>query len=275
MKFPDFDSKKEMFKFLVKNKNKIIASKKAQMKCADAFSFGIFPVNKSGETLKANTPVKEDVDTLTAKVVINTTNVMDSHDDVHIKGLWKKSLSENKDIFHDQEHKHSFDSTISDYEDLKAYVQDFTFKELGQNYEGETQALIFDSTLRKERNKFMFEQYKQGRVRNHSVGMRYIKIDLAVNDKDYKEEFKTWNKYIDTIANKEDVEMQGYFFAVLEAKAIEGSAVKIGSNTITPTLENNKFEPLEDTQKTIQEPLKDTLKASELKEIISNNLKNF
>ena len=34
---------------------------------------------------------------------------------------------------------------------------------------------------------------------------------------------------------KEEVEKNGYFYAVYEAKAIEGSAVAIGSNPITPT----------------------------------------
>ena len=260
MKIPAFDTKKELFDFLIKNQNRIIADKTAAVKHADAFTFGAFHVTKDGETDKANKPITEDVDEVKVKAVINTTNLMDSHDDVHIPGLWTKSLKENKDIYHDQEHRGEFASTISDYEDLKAYTETFTWKELGQKFEGETQGLIFESNVKKDRNEFMFGQYKSGRVKQHSVGMRYVKIAMAVNDKAWPEEYKTWNKYIDQVANREDAEKQGFFFAVTEAKIIEGSAVKRGSNHITPTLENNmKQEPAEVTP----EPSYDTQKVSQ------------
>jgi hypothetical protein len=84
--------------------------------------------------------------------------------------------------------------------------------------------------------------------------MRYIKLDLAVNDEDYKEEYAEWNKYINEIGNKEEAEELGYFWAVKEAVLIEISAVLMGSNELTPTIEN--IEPLKNTQK--QEPSNDT-----------------
>lgn len=270
MKIPEFATKKEQFEWLAHNEGKVIAAKKATIKLADACSFGFFAVDKDGNIEKANKPVKEDTDSLKVKVVINTTNLMDTHDDVHIPGLWKKSLRENKDIFFDQEHKHSFDSTIADYEDLKAFTETFTWKDLGYKYEGETEALIFEADVKQERNSFMFNQYKAARVRNHSVGMQYVKIATAINDKDYPEYYQNYNKYISQIANKEAAEKQGYFFAVLEAKAIEGSAVKRGSNWATPTLENNmKSEPDESTP----EPVKATQLTSD--EIINTIKKHF
>ncbi len=273
MKIPEFSTVKEKIDFLVKNQDKIIAAKKAQMKCADAVSFGCLAISKAGDEVdKANKPVTDDIDQVKVKAVINTTNLMDSHDDVHLPGLWTKSLRENKDIFHDQEHRHGFDSTIADYEDLKAYTQVMTWKELGFKWEGETEALIFDSTVKQERNAFMFGQYKAARVRNHSVGMQYVKIFLAVNDKEYPTEKKVWDKYIDQVVNKDEAEKQGYFFAVTEAKVIEGSAVKRGSNWATPTLENNmKEEPSDDTPK---EPVKTTLNSDEIIKRIYEHFKN-
>lgn len=269
MKIPEFNTKKELFKWLVDNKDRIIAAKKAAIKFADAVSFGAFTYEKDQFADKANKPVKEDVDELKVKAVINTTNLKDSHDDVHIPGLWKKSLKENKDIWHDQEHKHGFDSTISDYEDLKAYTETMTWKELGFKWEGETEALIFESQVKQERNSFMFKQYKDGRVKNHSVGMQYVKLALCVNDTDWKEEKANWDKYINQVANKDEAEALGYFWAVTEAKVIEGSAVKRGSNWTTPTLENNmKSEPVGATP---LEPEKSTQLTSE--EII-NTIKN-
>ena len=50
------------------------------------------------------------------------------------------------------------------------------------------------------------------------------------------EEKANWDKYIKQVANKEDAEAAGYFWAVTEAKIVEGSAVLFGSNPITPTL---------------------------------------
>lgn len=271
METPIFTNNADRIAWIVKNQGKLIAAKKAAIKFADACSFGSYVYEKDAFADKANKPVKEDLTELKVKIVINTTNLMDSHDDVHIPGLWKKSLKENKNIWHDQEHAHKFDSTIADYEDLKAYTESMTWEALGYKYAGQTEALIFESTVKQERNEFMFKQYKGGYVRNHSVGMQYVKLELAVNDKGWPDEFKVWNKYIDQVANRDEVEAQGYFFAVTEAKVIEGSAVKRGSNWITPTLENNmKQEPSDDTP---IEPVKTTQLTSD--EIIKRINKHF
>jgi hypothetical protein len=94
----------------------------------------------------------------------------------------------------------------------------------------------------------MLNQYANGWVKNHSVGMRYVKLDLAINSEAEwnKEEKAVWDKYYSLIANKDVADEKGYFWAVTEAKIIEGSAVVMGSNSATPTL-NNKQEPSDDT----------------------------
>ena len=194
--------------------------------------------------------VQTDTEVIKVLAVINTTNYLDSHDDVHINGIWTKTIKENKRVLHLQEHKNEFDKIIASHSDLKVKTEIMKWSELGYNYKGETEALISDSNVKKARNSFMFEQYKNGWIDNHSVGMQYVKIALAVNDPEMKEEFETWQKYIEVIANKEVAEKQGYFFAVTEAKLIEGSAVLRGSNDITPTLsvEEIKSEPSIATQ---------------------------
>jgi hypothetical protein len=253
LQIPQFESKSELFDFLIENKSALIAQKKFSVKFADSINY----IDK-GETTKASNNSTSDTDTITVKSVINTTNLMDSHSDVHIKGLWNKSLKETKDLYLLQEHKMEFDKIISD--DIKANVQSMTWKELGFNLKGETQALIFESIIKRDRNEFMFKQYQNGFVKNHSVGMRYVKIELAVNsDEDYyKTEKRIWDKYIGDVANEKEASEQGYFWAVTEAKVIEGSAVPMGSNKITPTLsvENKNNEPPKGTQK--QEPPKGT-----------------
>ena len=52
-----------------------------------------------------------------------------------------------------------------------------------------------------------------------------------------KVEKENFDKYFPLIANKREYEEIDYFWAILEAKAIEGSAVVIGSNQVTPTIE--------------------------------------
>lgn len=232
-----------------------MAQKSNTMKFADSYdcSISLGFIEKDGETLK--TINKNDMNSLlekdefTVKVVINTTNVLDSHGDVHIKGLWKKSIKENRRMMHVQEHKsNEFNKIIADGNDLKVFTKTMSFKELGFESEDKTEALIFQSNIKKSRNPFMHEQYAKGYVSNHSVGMRYVKMALCAKDERYEEEYANWNKYIGEVANKEDAEARGYFWAVTEAKAIEGSAVPVGSNAITPTL-SAKSEPTEATRK--------------------------
>jgi len=239
-----FKTKDDLFKFLITNKNHLIDEKKHGIKRADAISF-----NYIHEKDVASKSVVDDLlskDEIEVKAVINTTNLMDSHHDVHIDGLWNKSISEQKRTYHLQEHNMSFDHVIST--DVKASTKKMTWKELGFDFDGTTEALIFDSKVMKSRNPFMFEQYAKGYVDNHSVGMQYVKLALCINDADYKEEKTNWDKYIDRVANKEDAEKSGYFWAVTEAKLMEGSAVLAGSNWATPT-QSVKSEPPQGTQK--------------------------
>jgi hypothetical protein len=249
MNTPEFATNKELFAWLHSNKGSIMATKCAAMKHGDGVECAPVPVLV---TKAAGMPEDSD-DVIHREVVINTTNLMDGHNDVHIPGLWTKTIRENRNVLHIQEHELKFDHIITDGADLKAEARKMSWADLGQDYPGVTEALIFKVAIRKSRNPFMFEQYKAGRVVNHSVGMRYVKIDVAVNDREWPEEFKTWEKYIGQVVNREAAEAIGYFFPVTEAKLIEGSAVPIGSNWITPTLP-----PQEPQKSTPPEPPKGT-----------------
>lgn len=265
IEYPHFDERKALYDWLVKNKHTLLAQKKSIFKKADAVPFCTSTsLGKVGHTQKANTPIDPGkLDEIKVKAVINTTNLMDSHLDVHVPGLWKKSLQENKWMLHLQEHNMAFDHIISEDEDLKAYTETYTWKELGYSqFKGDTEALVFDSVVKKERNDFMFTQYAKARVKNHSVGMQYVKIVLAINNEDYGAEFEAWEKYFPIVANKDFAEDTGFFWAVKEAKAIEGSAVVRGSNWATPTLENNMkdIEPGDHSTKEDEEPLVSTPK---------------
>ena len=281
IQIPAFKTKSELFAFLRENEKIIITAKKSEMKRADGVFSSLYfdaePEKILEIATKAITRTQKIVEgkgempvTFPADLVINTTNIMDSHSDVHFPNLWNKSLKENKSILLLQEHQMTFDHIIS--QKIAATVQMMSWKDLGYKLDGETQALVFSTIIDSTRNPYMADQYWKGYVTNHSVGMRYVTISLAMNSESkWDEEYKaTWDKYIDQIVNKDVVEEQGYFYAVTEAKIVEGSAVPLGSNFVTPTISIGKDLTLPEAVKdTPEEPPIDWSKIAKL-----INLKN-
>jgi len=265
---------KDLLKWMVENKSLLIAEKKSELKKLDeGFTVPVnisskYFVDKDGALVKAVADQARETGNTDETVicVINTTNWMDSHSDVHIPGIWNKTLKDNNVMLHLQEHDMSFDKVISD--ESKGYTQKMTWKELGYAYPGMTEALVFATPL-KGRNPFMEDQYRKGFVKNHSVGMRYVTIKLCVNESEdeyYKEEYANWVQYAPMVINIADAESQGYFWAVLEAKIVEGSAVVKGSNIITPTLGFKSAQPAETTEQ--KQPAEATVTKEEKPEAI-------
>lgn len=228
----------DRIRYIKDNKQKLAEEKIAALKAADAVSFCRVYHNGRRDATKSEGDGQPTSDTLDVEVVINTTGLLDSHDDVHIAGLWDEDLAKHRNrlVYLLQEHDRDFDKVISD--EVEVSVETRSWQELGAPFDGDTQALVFKAKVRRERNKFMFEQYLNGWVRNHSVGMRYIDLELCVNseEKYYSDEKEAWDKYIDQVANREEAEELGYFWAVTKAELVEGSAVLMGSNWVTPTL---------------------------------------
>jgi hypothetical protein len=121
--------------------------------------------------------------------------------------------------------------------DLRIELSDFANKAYNSAIK-EVEVLIYDVEIKRQRNEFMFNQYKNGYVLNHSVGMRYVKIYFCYNteDAEYSQDKENWNKYYPILLNPEEADKNGYFWAIVEAKNIEGSAVVKGSNGLTPVL---------------------------------------
>lgn len=273
VQIPSFANKADLFNWLYENKSLLMEQKKACLKEADTIPYHAEAKHSKvdatkqmpGEVDMSNGDEGEDDPMIKASLVINTTNVIDSHMDCHMKGIWKKCLSEKKNFYLVQEHSLTFKGIITDA--VTAYTKNLSWSKLGAPFEGTTEALMFDAAIDPERNEYMYEQYAKGRVKNHSVGMRYVKVAMCVNDesKYWAEEKANWDKYYPEVVNKEVADNTGYFFAVTEAKIIEGSAVVVGSNPWTPTMpETTKdiSEPEDDDQATPQkdEPLNSTQK---------------
>lgn len=254
IRIENFATKEDLFAYLKANKSFLVSEKKSAVKHADAVSC----VSKSYEILHGDTVEKieaitapTNADSIDVVCVINTTNIIDSHGDVHMPGIWKKTLAESKYIYLIKEHDFSFDSVISDK--VEASAKMMTWTSLGfPQWNGKTQALVFKASIDKSDKTGMFERYRDGKVHNHSVGMRYIKLELAINSdaENYTEEKAIWDKYIGEIVNADIAKEAGYFWAVLEAQLIEGSAVLRGSNYATPTISvKDEEQPSKDTEK--------------------------
>jgi len=118
--------------------------------------------------------------------------------------------------------------------------------------------LVFEATMKEDSNEIGFKAYRNRRKVQHSIRMEYVRLELGINSdsKDWENERKFYEKYINTIANKNEVVKNGYFWGVKEAKIYkEGSMVMEGSNSATPTLfeagnyATSEREPEKSTQK--------------------------
>ncbi|MGU3377466.1 hypothetical protein [Chryseobacterium sp. M5A1_1a] len=266
--FPNkqFVDKEELFKALSSNKELLKSQKKLQIKETDSIAYS-FAINEKKEAIKTGEVNVDEINVLDVKLVVNSCNLFDSHSDVSIDSSWNRTVKNAKRVLLLEAHKAQFDKIISDEIELKVEV--ISWKDLGFEYDGKTECLVFYAKIRKERNPFMFDQYAKGYVKEHSAGLRYIQIDLAINSEAEwnKEEKEVWDKYYPKIANKEDVDQYGYFWAVIEQQIREGSAVVFGSNFATPTI---SVEPVADTS-TKADPVT-TTPPSETKTITNLNL---
>lgn len=254
----DFKTKKAMFDFLVKNKSEMIDLKLASRKEVDGHVIHPKKFDKESPTLIKAVAYENAEGHLLRTIVANTYNWMDGHDDVHLNNLFSKSISERATkIPHLVDHKFSItDGLIGKTQSIEE--TEMNWKDLGVDRVGSTMVLLAVSKIIETYNKKTFDLYQSDEIDQHSVAMGYIRINLAVNDEDYKDEYKNWQSTFDKLGNPDKAIDRGFFWAVSEAKLFEYSAVLAGSNELTPTLNNNKFLPSKDTGKEASEPPKRT-----------------
>lgn len=248
----EFASQKELFAYLVKNKAELISFKKSALKFSDVVSWSevMEPVvNKAKYPREDN----EEKGILKRTIVANTYNWMDSHGDVHLNGIFSDSIKQRgTKIFHLNSHVQDFSAKVGT--PTAVYEKQISWRELGQGKTGMTEALIIESDIKKAYNETLYNAYLNDEVDQHSVGMQYLSIKLAVNDKDeYPKEYEEWQKHINKIGNRSVAEQKGFFWAVYEAKLIEVSAVLLGSNELTPTL-GSKSHPVEPVEYKVSPP---------------------
>lgn len=259
---------------IIKRKDELINIKKTTIKYSDyVINVPLKEVENAFKVavVNAETEVEEKS---TVKVIANTYYWLDSHSDVHVKGCFTKSISESLPagkIFHFDNHNHSFSAKVGNV--LDTTETKVNWKDLGVEKEGKTICVIGKTELIEDYNCQVYDAYENNQINQHSVGMQYVNLQLAVNSPTETEAYKLWNEVYPLLGNPEVADGQGYFWVVKEAKLKEYSCVLWnGSNVLTPTIKN--IEPSNDTQNEDKKPSNDTLdtKNEKVIKIINPNL---
>lgn len=266
-----FDTQKELFRYLVEERELIFSQKKSITKRAEG---GLSMIVNAEEIAREVTnklkPLYEndkEAGLLKRTILANTYWWMDHHSDVH---LGRGDDPEGTAIFSESiknraskvppidQHNWSLDGRMG--KTLALYEAPISWRSLGIGNTGMTEGLFADAEISKKKSPNRYEDYLNDEIDQHSVAMNYVDIQLAVNDEDeYPKEYAVFQKYIKRVGNRKEVEKQGYFFAVAKAKLGEYSAVIAGSNELTPTMgvsqssgDTGKREPSGDIRKKAQ-----------------------
>lgn len=186
-------------------------------------------------------------------IVANTFFWMDSHDDVHVPGIFNKSIAENVNkngrslISHLQDHVFQIRGRVG--RPIAFYEKEMIWRQLGHARNGSTVALIMESEIDRELDRSVYDEYKNDFIDQHSVQMRYITIDVAMNDSQFKTEYANWQEVYPRLGNKAKADAAGKFYIVREADLLEVSCVLMGSNRLTPVLTNPKANASDDIEK--------------------------
>ncbi len=245
---------KELFKALKANKDSIIQAKTATIKYADpvvAFTSITPKEPKTTTSTKAEGEDTSPVDrgSIDVTVVCNTAWFCDSHMDVLSDTAYDASIAaKGNTIPHICDHKWESTSHVGDV--TKVYTKVVPLRDLGLDQDGETVALLMDTTIRKDYNEDVFKFYSNGKINQHSIGLTYTSLKLALNSEDEEDviEYTTWKDNYDKIVNKELVDKKGYFWLVPSVDVKENSCVLFGANSLTPTLSSKSYSSLENIE---------------------------
>ncbi len=259
---------KELFAFLVANKSELIKYKSAFPIKSEPNNYP-YSIKRAG--IKAGKKAAQEViiddnGEINITAIANAANFVDCQMDMLLPDCWKKTIKESgpagKDrIYHLKDHKQNIDGVVGKITSL--YSQDYSLEDLGLSVYGTTQCLVMESTVKESLSDRCFDLYSEKMINQHSIGLQYVKLDLAINDPNNPAEFDIWNKYFAQVINKDLVTKCGYFWVVYEIKLMEVSAVLWGANELTPCIddmEEEKNEPPQGTENI--EPEESTQKKS-------------
>lgn len=199
-------------------------------------------------------------------IAVNSTKILDSHDDLHVDDIWNKSVKEQQGKnYLVADHELTIDDTIVRKEHVEMLILTIPFALLGKDYAGDTQVLVYKVAKDKVIHDKAKAWLESGDAIEASVRMQYVTILFAMDSNDPEDATlkANYDKYYSYIANKADFEYISYYFIILEAKNVrESSLVLAGSNSATgpisttepekSTLDNNKNTPNPQESSTVE-----------------------
>lgn len=248
MIFPKHESKKELFQALTKDRKKTFSQYKGMRITFEGLGVSTnitrFANGGAGISGEIPKPTPKD-DTVRVKVVMSTSNWLNDQNVVLLPNAANKTIRERAGaVKHIKDHDWSSMSDIGDV--VGIYTQNIPLRELGVDKDGEVEALIGLSDVRRYYDEKAFFSYWFNKSQQHSVGIELVDFAFAINDKEFEQEHKNWEKYYTMVTNKDYADETGYFLAVREFKLIEFSAVFGGSNPLTPAKREEKLSSIYD-----------------------------
>lgn len=239
----EFDTQLEMFKALKEAKKDILNLKmsktyKSIHKGVLSTSFYAPGTTKAVQGLEAGFIYP----------IISNTKYMDSHMDVHMDNSMNRTVDHQQGkVYYAVNHDLSIGKIIAYPRDVEMMLKDIAWSDIGKDFPGTTQALMFKTKTFEYSNKDAVGAIENKAPVQNSIRMQYKDMAMAINsmDDDFAAEKAEWDENIEKIVNKEVAIEAGYFFPVKELSIErEGSMVIQGSNDATPIIIPN---PSKDT----------------------------
>lgn len=160
--------------------------------------------------------------------VYNAYNFFDSDMDVLVMGAAKNSIDQHgpksSAVW---KIKHALNHDLSQLPGKIEVLDEREVEIEGKKVEG----IYFETKMTKSQKGLdTLINYQEEVYDNHSIGFRYLDIQMLDEDSD------NWDKVLDTLINPDDAEKEGTLFLVKEIELFEGSTVAIGANKLTPFL---------------------------------------
>ena len=165
----------------------------------------------------------------TVQFIGNTYNFVDSDLDILVTGAAKRTIQNrgpqskaSAKIKHLADHKMQTDKMVG----LPVVLEETTIdgKEVIYCESKIPSTVVGDDHLVK---------YQTGIYDNHSIGFRYVDIELAEKEAEGRVRYN-YDKYYPELINPEKVDEIGYFWVVKEIELFEISVVTFGANSLTP-----------------------------------------
>lgn len=261
-----FKSENDVFKYLKENKDLLVEAKKAEI--YKSCEKGLSVITNQESIRKISESVKSfEMDSAYYYIVVNSSNILDSHRDMHVEGNWEKTVKEQQGkVYLVWDHELKRSEIIAMKKDIGMFTATIPFKLLGKDYEGDSYCLIYKIKKTEIINTEAKDWLSSGHDFEASVRMQYMDIDLAMDstDPDHAKEKANFDTYYPLIANKSDFEKITFLWIVKQAKNVmESSLVMFGSNNATGRIQENtgpekstledKEEPPTSTQSVIED----------------------